>query len=281
MSRALRAVWAGLLGILISSLAGGIWTALILLNLATSPAVPWSVPAMAIFLWLGWRYLAGGGPPHGSQVARRALLRANRVSIPVLFWSFVCGTLGVVGLAGLWIVFAEVFPMPANALPDYSLYPPLTVALAVAMGSLVSPISEEAGFRGYCQVMLERLFGDPRAAILLSAFFFTIPHLPVAGPYLPKLFVYFLAGVTFGAIAYVSNSILASIPVHIVGDLTFFTFVWPYDATRPLVTATGAAADFWLHVAQVVVFGAVALLAFARLRRATTASLSRAQPAPA
>jgi membrane protease YdiL (CAAX protease family) len=265
---------AVILGILISSVAGGIWTALLVANVATTPAVPWSVAVMGAVLWFGWRYLGGSGPPRGTQATRRRLLRANAVRGSVFAWALLSGTLGVVGLAGLWIVVTQLFPMAANALPSYSAYPALTVALAVAMGSLVSPLSEEAGFRGYCQLALERQFGRPAVAILASSLAFTIPHIPVAGLFLPKLFVYFVAGILFGAIAYLANSILASIPVHVIGDATFFTFVWPFDATRPLVTATGADAEFWVHVAQVVVFGALSVLAFVGLRRA------RPSPAP-
>jgi membrane protease YdiL (CAAX protease family) len=41
------------------------------------------------------------------------------------------------------------------------------------MGSLVSPLMEEAGFRGYLQTALERRFGVP-VAVALSSFFFAL-----------------------------------------------------------------------------------------------------------
>ena len=267
------AVWAGLLAIVISSLAGGVWTALLVANLATGPSIPWAVPVMAVILWLGWRSLAGDGPPRRTSAARRKLLRATPVSRAVLAWSIVAGTCAVVALAGLWILGFAFVAMPANALPDTSGYPFLTSAAFVVMGSLVSPLSEEAGFRGYAQSLLERRFALP-VAVAISSFWFVVPHLPVAGPYWPKLLVYFLAGVTFGTIAGLTGSILASIPVHIIGDVTFFVFVWPYDATRRLVSETGIDAMLWIHVAQVVVFAAIALLAFRRLARAVRAERS-------
>ena len=40
---------------------------------------------------------------------------------------------------------------------------------------------------------------------------------------------------------------------------------WPNDATRVLVTAGGADAWFWLHVAQALIFTALALIVFMRL----------------
>jgi hypothetical protein len=66
-----------------------------------------------------------------------------------------------------------------------------------------------------------------------------------------------------------TRSVLPAIPVHIAGDVLFFTLIWPHDATRPLVWTHGADAMFWLHCAQVAVFGALALAAFRRLRRAS------------
>jgi hypothetical protein len=56
--------------------------------------------------------------------------------------------------------------------------------------------------------------------------------------------------------------------VHIVGDVTFFTLVWPHDAARRLVWEGGADAWFWLHVAQAIGFTVLAMLAFRKLARA-------------
>jgi hypothetical protein len=85
------------------------------------------------------------------------------------------------------------------------------------------------------------------------------------GWYWPKFLVYFLAGLAFGTIAYLTNSILASIPVHIAADAVFFTLVWPHDATRRLLREGGADTWFWIHVAQAAIFTALALFAFRSL----------------
>ena len=106
------------------------------------------------------------------------------------------------------------------------------------------------------------------SAVILSSLVFALAHV-TQGFSPPKLVVYFLVGVTFGVIAYLNNSILPVIPVHITGDLIFFIFVWPHDATRNLVWQTGADAWFWVHIAQTVGFAALSLLAFQRLRRLT------------
>jgi membrane protease YdiL (CAAX protease family) len=173
------------------------------------------------------------------------------------------GALAVVALAGCWIVLFQLVKTPANVVPDYSSYPQLTIVLMLIMSSLVSPLSEEAGFRGYLQVALEREFRGI-VAVVVSSVLFALAHLN-HGLFWPKQLVYFLAGVAFGVIALLTKSILPGIVAHIIGDLTFFIFVWPRDSSRRLVNQGGADAWFWIHAAQFVLFTALAILAFTHL----------------
>jgi membrane protease YdiL (CAAX protease family) len=214
-----------------------------------------------------WRYLDGKWWPRSTSAARRRYLRANPVSGRVFAAALLAGVLSVVALAGYWIVLFQLVRMPANALPDYSKYPLLTVALAIVMGSLVAPLSEEAAFRGYFQVILESEF-RALAAVVISSVLFALAHF-TQGFFWPKLLVYFLVGVAFGLIAYCTNSILPSIVVHIIGDLTFFTLIWRHDATRRFVRDNGVDGWFWIHAAQAIIFTALAILAFTRLARVT------------
>lgn len=160
----------GILALFISTLAGGIWTALMLANIRTTPLIPWAVLVMVDFLWLAWLYLGGKGWPQKTVAARRRYLRAKPVSALVYFWTFLTGVLAIISLAGLWIVLFQVIKMPPNVLPEYSRYPVLTVSTFILMGSLVSPLMEEAGYRGYLQVALEGDFRIPVALLLSSLF---------------------------------------------------------------------------------------------------------------
>jgi membrane protease YdiL (CAAX protease family) len=261
----LRIIGFGLLAFAITVFAGGIWSALLVTNLRSSPAIPWSVPAMALLLWLMWSYLGGKGWPRSTSDARRHYLRANRRCARTYLWSFVAGVLSVVALAGYWIVLFQLVKMPPNSLPDVSSYPRMTVALMILMGSLVAPFMEEAGFRGYFQVALEREFSGS-VAVAVSSIVFAFAHF-AHGILWPKLLVYFLVGIAFGATAYLTNSTLPAILPHIIGDLTFFTLVWPNDAARRLVWDSGADIWFWLHVAQAIVFTVLAVWVFQRLAK--------------
>src|ERR1051326_593237 len=259
---------SGIIAFLILAVGQGAWGAMALLNLKTTPAIPWSVAIMAPVLWLMWQHLGGKGRPRSTSGARRSYLRANAVPAPVFVWSLVAGALAIVALAGFWIVMFQLFRMPGNVVPDVSKYPLLTLVALLVMGSLAAPFSEEAAFRGYAQVMLERSF-RPTAAIAISSVMFALAHV-TQGLMWPKLLVYFLAGLAFGVTAYLTKSILPGIAVHIMADLTFFTMVWPHDTTRRLVADGGPDAWFWLHVAQALLFIALAIAAYGRLKLWTT-----------
>ena len=258
-------VWAFILSFLIFIVGQGAWGALITSNLAKTPAIPWSVPAMAVILWLMWRYLGGKWWPARTAEARRQDLRANRVSGAIYVWSLVAGLSAVIAIAGCWIVMFQLVKMDSiQWVPDFSKHP-LTIALAVIMASLVSPFTEEAAFRGYAQVILEREFAGP-VAVTISSTYFAVAHLN-HGFFWPKLLIYFLVGVTFGTIAFLSRSTLPALPVHIIGLLAFFLLVWPNDPARSLIRDTGADHWFWIHVGQAVVFTAVSMAAFVKLAK--------------
>jgi len=246
----------------------GVWAALVASNLRTSPALPWAVPVMALVLRLMWLYLGGKYWPRSTAQARRRYLRANPVSARVFGWALLAGAMSIVAFAGYWIVMFQLVKMPGNVLPDFSRYPMLTVALMIVMGSLAAPLTEEPAFRGYCQVILEREFRGP-IAIVISSVLFALAHGPTQGFLWPKLLFYFFVGVAFGATAYLTNSILPAIPVHVVGLLIFFTLVWPHDANRRLLWQGGGDEWFWIHAAQTIIFTALAILAFLRLARVT------------
>jgi membrane protease YdiL (CAAX protease family) len=261
----LIALWAAILGLCIALLPQGIWSALVAVNLKTGAAVPWAVAAMALLLWLMWQYLGGRWAPIRTALARRNSLRARPVPAAVFGWAVLAGVLAIVALVGLWIVLARLVRMPGSVLPDMSAYPRLTVLLMLAMGSLVSPICEQAGLWGYCQTRLEREFPSIVALILTSALFAILPHPPFHTPLLPKLLFFFLTGLTFSLMARLTNSILPGLLVHIAGILFFFTIIWPTDPLRRLITQTGPDPWFAIDLAQTLVFTLLATTAFIRL----------------
>lgn len=267
-SERMRAVlWVALVTAVITIVGAGIWSALITTNLRVTPAIPWAVPVMAIVLWIIWQYLGGRWWPRRTSDARRSYLRANRVSLPILGWALAASILSLVALAGLWIVLVELAGTGGNpTIPDYSRYPHLTVVLGLLMGALVSPLTEEAAFRGYAQVRLGRVF-PAGATVVIASVLFAFWHGPTQGFVWSKLLFYFVVGLAFGATAQLTNSSLPAIPAHILGDLTFFFFIWPYDAARPSVWRAGPDLWFWIALLEALVFAVLAILSFRRLAR--------------
>lgn len=265
---------AAVLALLVAGVASIIWGGLLVANLKTTPAIPWSFVVMAGVLVLLWQYLGGRWWPRGTAERRRALLRFRPVPGAVFGWALLAGGLALAALVGLWIVLVELTNVGGNpTIPTANAAPVWTLALGLLMGSFVSSLTEEFAFRGYAQVTLERAFGGV-GAVGISSLFFMLYHGPTQGFFWSKLLFYFLVGVAFGTIAFLTQSTLPAWPVHLAGDLTFFFLIWPYDATRRFVGRDGADASFWLYAALAVVCTALAILAFRRLSRAARASVA-------
>jgi membrane protease YdiL (CAAX protease family) len=260
----LRALGFGILALLMAIFPGGMWTMLLIVNLRTNPQIPWCIALMGLLLWAFWRYLGGSGPPRSSSESRHRLLRAKPISRRAFGWAFIGGILGIVALAGFWIVLLQVVRMPTRTLPDFSKYPLFTIVTVIAMACLVSSLPEEAGFRGYFQGFLERKLSGP-AAIIISSFVMTPAHCLTQGFLWPVILFYLLVDSMLGTMAYLTKSILPGIAVHFLGLLLFFTAIWPYDSSRRAVGAAASSLWFWIHLGQFVICGALALVAFRRL----------------
>jgi membrane protease YdiL (CAAX protease family) len=272
----LRAVgWSALLALLVAGLFSVAWGALIVVNVSTTPAVPWSVAAMAIVLVVCLRYLGGWWGPISTADWRRAHLRARRVSGPVLRWAMLVGALALVALAGLWIVLVELTRVGGNpTIPSSNQVSPIALGLMLIMGSFVSSLSEEAAFRGYAQVTLERALGGV-GAVAISSLSFMLWHGPTQGFQWSKLLFFFVVGVVFGTIAFLTKSTVPAWPIHFAGDLIFFFLIWPQDATRRYIFRDGSDVWFWVGVAATVVFTALAISAFRRLALIARAHLPK------
>jgi membrane protease YdiL (CAAX protease family) len=105
----------------------------------------------------------------------------------------------------------------------------LTIYAAIFMGSLVAAVVEEAGFRGYMQVALERAYG-PGIAIATSSVVFALAHLTHGSRILPMLPFYAAGGAAYGLLALLTGSILPSMVLHLAGDLVMFTV--QYEVAR-------------------------------------------------
>jgi membrane protease YdiL (CAAX protease family) len=211
------AVLTGLFIAIVGSMAVGV---IFLLNLEIWPAVPWAVvPAIGFLVWLE-RSLSGRRLPEPVASDRRARLRAVPLSWAAWGWALAAIAPAMVGLQALQSDHAAGLPaaMP-GAEPIASLLPRLPLgelaqqdltiwALFVVNYLVAAPFLEEAAFRGYMQVPMERLLG-PVAALPLVATIFALLHLDRGFFALHWTLALFL-----GALAWRAGSILPSILAH-------------------------------------------------------------------
>jgi len=237
----------------------GVWSALIVANLRVLPDVPWAAAVMVLLVTAGAQYLRGAWGPAGSADDRRRSLRARVVSATTFAKAWLGGGLAMMALAGGWIVLASITRMPGSVLPDLSRYSRATALVSIATGALISPLCEQAGIWGYWQECAERRWSGSTAVLSTALIFALAPHPPGGAPLVPKLAFFFATGMTFSVLAYRTQSILPAIPVHAIGLFMFFLAIWPHDPKRRLILTEGPDKWFWIHVAQTIVCGALAV----------------------
>jgi membrane protease YdiL (CAAX protease family) len=235
-------VRAVVVGTLVTGTATLPWSVLAGANFKLRPSIPWSVPVMAVYLWAYWRYVGGKGWPASTAESRRRDLRARSLSGPVWRWSLLAGSLGVASLLALRVAFESVLAAGRECFPDVSAYPSLTVASIIAMASAVAGVAEEAGFRGYMQGPIERRHGPVVAVLVVGTLFWLahFTHYIGQGWVFLGLFWYFLgAAAVYGALAYLTGSILPGVVLHALGNVLGFGVLWWASSSAAPAPRTG------------------------------------------
>jgi membrane protease YdiL (CAAX protease family) len=251
-------------------------------NLRYFTGVPWAVPITAAYIWIFWRYLSGAGPPGQTAEARRAGLRANRLSSRVWTWALLAGGLGIVALVLALRLTNRFVTLPEQQLPDLSHVPKITVLALILMGAPVAGIIEEAAFRGYMQGPIERRFGLP-IAILVTGTMFAVAHLDftwILWPY------YVAVAAIYGTVTYLTQSTLPAVVLHTGGNLYSNTDLWLHgqaewqaaSAPAALIWETGADAPFWIASGGLVIVSAAMVWAHVRLARAVRSAQDGSRP---
>jgi membrane protease YdiL (CAAX protease family) len=245
-------------------------------------SMPWAILPMALYLWLYWKYLNGGGWPQSTAESRRTSLRANRLSGDIWGLSLLAGLVGLAALVPLLGIMSRLVRLPAESQP-ITVPPEMpfgTVFLLLVMASIVAGVVEEAAFRGYMQGPIERRYG-PVVAILVNGTLFGLGHYnhhPAS--VLVMLPFYITVAAVYGGLAYATNSILPGLLLHAGGDVFSLTRLWmtgrpewQVSAAAPeLIWEIGVDAAFLGSVAGLVFIGACALWAYSALADAARAT---------
>jgi membrane protease YdiL (CAAX protease family) len=257
--------------------------ALVLANLKYWPGAPWSVPLVAGYIAVFWRYVGGWGPPTETAAARRESARAHAVSGRAWVWALTAGLFGIVALVFALRVLNRLVVLPAQDASAFAGVPAVTVIPLLILSAAVAGVVEEAAFRGYMQGPIERRFGLPWA-LLVTGTMFAIAHLD----FTPVLWPYYLAvAALYGTVTHLCRSILPAVVLHTAGNLYSNFDLWLHgrsDWQAPangaaLVWGKGADAAFGWACAGLLVATLATLWAFARLAVASSSPRSASRSA--
>ena len=268
-------VRAFLLGCLVLTVGGMLTGPLLFANIKFWPAVPWSVPLLAMYMWFFWQYLSGRWWPRSTADARKLGLRANPLSSRAWLWALTAGYLAMAGSYALHWVVGRLTPLNFAVPAVLQQLPAFTLISILLMASVIAGIVEEAAFRGFMQGPIERRHGVV-AAITVVSIVFGSAHLTDWQPSMTvaRMFFIVLASVLYGVLVHLTNSILPGLVLHATGDAIGIVWIWLLSQ-RPTVQSpsgfAGASADpqFWTNCLIAAVFGVAAVWAFRRLAKVT------------
>jgi len=251
------------------------WALLSVANGRVLVALPWAVILAAGGLWLYWRYLGGAGWPASTSARRRELRRANKLDDGAWGMALFAGMLGLMTILPLTGLMSRLVRLPAEAQSTKvpAGMPFGTLFILLVMASVVAGVVEETAFRGYMQLPIERRHG-PVVAILVNGVVFGLAHFshhPAAVVIMLPYYVVLTA--IWGGLAYITNSTLPGMVLHVVGDVfsltRLFTTGLPEwqtsSAPPPLVWESGPDAAFWGYLTALIVLGAATVWAYVAL----------------
>jgi len=249
-------------GILVAELVVSLGTippsVAVILNLRTSPSIPWMLVVTFAWLSIFWWYVSGHGRPRSTQEARRRDLRAPSLSKPAWIWALIAGTLGITGTIAMAFVTARLARLPREAFAspvDFSKYGTLTIICAIACISATAGVVEEAGFRGFLISPIQRRHGWTIAILISGIMFFLDHHLSHA--YATFVFLpFFLAiSVVHGLLVKYSGSIRPSVLLHALADFIVIPVSYGLVGTFSVesVSVTGINREFVIWIAVMVI----------------------------
>ena len=240
-------------------------------NLKFFPAIPWLLPATALWLWIFWRYCNGKGWPQSTSQARSRDLRGRPISRRAWFWAILAGALGMVSVDALAFLTPRLAEIPRDAFKigiDFAACPVWTLISILLSISAVAGVVEEAAFRGYMLSPVQRRHGWPAAILFTGLIFFYVHHFDHA--YATYAYLPFFMGVSIlhGLLVYLTRSILPSVVLHAVADAIVIPIQYGVIGNPSLTSIwkSGVDMSFLILIGVFVGFGLAAVPAFVKLR---------------
>lgn len=195
--------------------------------------IPLSLIAMLGYLFLYWKFFSGSWGPKKTAETRKKYFRAGSLSPKLWKWSLLLGAFFVLVLQSALVITFRLIQFPADRFLQrfgFEAQPLWIVWSFILIASISAGLTEETGFRGYGQVLLQERYGPVLANIIISVLF-VVFHLNQA--WAPPLLLHlFVASFMFGLIAYATGSLLPGIIAHTVLDIVNFSYWWTDVAGR-------------------------------------------------
>jgi len=230
----------------------------VILNLRTSPSIPWMLVVTAAWLSFFWWYVSGHGWPRSTQEARRRDLRAPSLSKDAWIWALIAGALGIIGTIAMAFLTARLAHLPREAFAapiDFSKYPMFIVVCAIACISATAGVVEEAGFRGFLISPIQRRHGWTVAILISGIMFFFDHHLSHA--YATFVFLPFFLAISavHGLLVKYGGSIRPSVLLHGMADFIVIPVSYGLVGTFSVewVSATGIDRQLVIWVAVMLI----------------------------
>ncbi|MNU82334.1 CAAX amino terminal protease self- immunity [compost metagenome] len=125
------------------------------------------------------------------------------------------------------------------------------------IGWIVAVMQEEVLYRGYFYANLQRL--HPLVLILVSAFFFSLTHIPTKGIALIPLIIHFVGGIGYGYVYFKSGSLLLSTLLHGMHNF-LLDILFNNDYSVTLVTLAHPLDDSVKLAQQLMLLAAILLI---------------------
>ncbi|MEO7974688.1 MAG: type II CAAX endopeptidase family protein [Thermoanaerobaculia bacterium] len=213
-------VRAIVVGLLILQIGGAVPGVLLVACLKLTPAIPWFLPATALWLWCFWRYASGRGGPAATARIRQTALRGRSLSGRIWFWSLLAGAPAMMSVMGLIFVTSKFGNLPAKAFAppfEISIFPWWTILSIFVAIAATAGVVEEAAFRGYMLSAIERRHGWS-VGIPIVGLVFYVAHLSHAYATLAFLPFFLVYSAFHGLMVYLTRSILPSVVLHAIAD---------------------------------------------------------------
>lgn len=225
------------------------------------PNIPWSLPVIAVVVWLFYRYTTGSQTPFEASLNRNRLSKDQaipEIDRPQLVLAIIVQVILAISLLIASTMLLDFTDRPMGQ--NINLYLPMSplVAIPYFIGiAIAASVIEEIAFRGYMQTLLNDRYSKLVSIVIVGIVFAVIHPIPPA-TYIPFFFI----SISYSLIAERFNSTRPAIVSHFIVDVAIYIFgylgfIMSIDRLSYSVLSNGIRVDFLFAISIALVSGAI------------------------